>query len=410
MKILLINKFLCLKGGDAISTLTTGHLLEKKGHKIIFWGMKHPFNPDYPYKDYFVSYIDFNKSMNVVQQFMATLRILYSLEAKSKIESLLRTEKPDIVHLNNFAHQISPSILHVFARHKIPTVMSMRDYKLVCPSYTMLTEDKPCEKCKNGHYYQCVLHHCAKNSYFKSALNMMEMYLHHNIMHIYDLVDVFISPSRFLKNKLEEMGFKRNIVYLPNFVHLEEFSTQFNWQDNSIVYFGRLSKEKGLLTLIEAVKDLDVKLKIIGEGPLKSNFKFKIKNEKLSNVELLGYKSGEELTNEIQKSMFVVLPSEWYENNPRSIIEGFALGKPAVGSRIGGIPELIKNNETGLTFEPGNAEDLRSKIKYLIDNPDKVVEMGRNGRAFVERELNAERHYQRLMEIYEQAISQKEKP
>ena len=226
------------------------------------------------------------------------------------------------------------------------------------------------------------------------------MYLHHRILHIYDLVDAFISPSRFLKSKLEEMGFKKKIVYLPNFVNLQDYQPEYGWQENSIVYFGRLSKEKGLFTLIEAVKGLDVKLKIIGEGPIRESLEHSAKSKEIGNIEFLGYMSGEDLKNEIKKSMFVVLPSEWYENNPRSIIEGFALGKPAVGARIGGIPELVKDGETGLNFETGNVEDLRSKIKYLINNTDKIVVMGKNARRFVEVELNQEVHYKKLIEIY----------
>lgn len=404
MKILLINKFLYPKGGDAVSTLNTGRLLSATGHKIIFWGMGHPLNPKYPYSDYFVSYVDLNRPGNVKKQVKIALNILYSLEAKRKIEALIQKIKPDIAHLNNFAHQISPSILHVLSKYNIPMVMTMRDYKLTCPTYSMLLNGKPCEKCKNGKYFQCFINRCTEKSYSKSLLNTVEMYLHNRILHIYDLVDIFISPSRFLKDKIKNMGFKGKVVHLPNFVQLEEFNPRFDWQENSIVYFGRLSKEKGLFTLLEAMKGLDVKLKIIGEGPIKESLKFKVRSEKLNNIVFLDYKLREELKHEIKKSMFVVLPSECYENNPRSIIEGFALGKPAVGSRIGGIPELVKDSITGFTFEPGDVKDLRSKIEYMLVNKDKMIEISKKARRLVEEEYNAEKHYQRLMQIYEKAI------
>jgi len=228
-----------------------------------------------------------------------------------------------------------------------------------------------------------------------------EMYLHHKIFHIYELIDVFISPSMFLKNKVEEMGFKGKIIYLPNFVNLEDYKPQYDWQENSIVYFGRLSKEKGLFTLIEAMKGLNTKLKIIGEGPIKESLESRVRSLELKNIEFLGYKAGEELKDEIRKSMFVILPSEWYENNPRCIIEGFALGKPAIGARIGGIPELVKDNETGLTFEPWNADDLKRKISQLLENPLEISRMGKNARKMVNEELNPDIHYGKLMEIYE---------
>lgn len=405
MKVLLINKFLYPKGGDAISTLQTGKLLLEKGHTVFYWGMKHPSNPDYPYCDYFVDNVNYDLDLSIKQKISIFLKILYSFEAKRKIEKLLRTIKPDIVHLNNFAHQISPSILDVFKKYDIPTVMTICDYKLVCPTYSMLLNGKPCEKCRNGKYYWCFLRKCTKESYTKSLITTIEMYIHHKILHIYDKIDVFISPSRFLREKLKEMGFKRNIFYLPNFVNLEEYQPEYNYSNATICFFGRLSKEKGLFTLLNSMDKIDAKLKIIGDGPIRGSLESKVKNLGLNNVYLLGYKSGDELKNEIKNSIAVILPSECYENNPRAVLEAFALGKPVIGARIGGIPELVKVGVTGYTFEPGNAEDLRNKIECLLKNSDLVIEMGKNARTFVEKNFNAEKHYQELIKIYQMVIS-----
>ena len=164
MKILLINKFLYPKGGAAISTLTTGNLLQQKGHEVFFWGMDHPKNPSYPHSEYFVSYVDYNKPQSVSGKFKSAVNLLYSFEAKEKMAAYLNIVRPDIVHLNNFAHQISPSILDVFAKYKIPTVMTIRDYKLVCASCGLLAKGKPCEKCRGGKYYWCFFSRCTKGS------------------------------------------------------------------------------------------------------------------------------------------------------------------------------------------------------------------------------------------------------
>jgi len=408
MKILLINKFLYPKGGDAISTLNTGKLLEKKGHQVFYWGMKHQKNPGYPYSEYFVDNIDY-ENQSIKEKISNSLKILYSFEAKRKIEKFINeVVKPDIVHLNNFAHQISPSILDVVKKYNIPVVMTMHDYKLVCPSYTMLSNDNPCEKCRGGKYYWCFLRKCTKNSYMKSLINTVEMYLHHRILDIYSKIDVFISPSKFLKSKVLEMGFNGNIVVLPNFVFLEEYVPEFNFKENSLCYVGRLSKEKGLFALIEAFKGLNITLKIIGTGPIEEDLKIKVKSLELNKVKFLGYKSGEDLKNEIRNSMTVVLPSECYENNPRTVLEAFALGKPVIGTRIGGIPELVKDEETGYTFEPGNVNDLGDKILLLLKNLDKIIQMGKNARKFVEENFNPEKHYQELMRIYRMAIQKHE--
>ena len=409
MKILLINKFLYPKGGDAISTLTTGDLLSKKGHDVVYWGMQHPSNPDYPYKEYFVPYVDYNKPQGIVQKFKTAANVLYSFEAKRKIRKVIEANRPDIVHLSNFAHQISPSILDVFHEFKIPTVMTLRDYKLTCPAYTMFNKNQVCEKCKGGKFYHCLLNKCTHNSRVKSFVNMLEMYLHHKILHIYNKIDVFISPSMFLRDKLKEMGFKHEIKYLPNFTDFGTFQLQTNYVNNCIIYFGRLSNEKGLFTLLDAVKCINVQLKIIGNGPIRTQLEEKTSTEKISNVVFTGYKKSDELKRDIQNAAVTITPSEWYENNPRTIIESFALGKPVIGARIGGIPELVIDGKTGYTFEPGNADDLRAKIKQLLDDPDKIIVMGKKARIFVETEFSSERHYDQLMRIYETVMTNRTK-
>ncbi|MFH1957599.1 MAG: glycosyltransferase family 4 protein [bacterium] len=404
MKVLLINKFLYPKGGDAIVTFNTGKLLKEKGHKVAYWGMRHEKNLEFKYEVFFVDKVDY-KTSGFKTSISFVLKILYSLEAKNKIKRLLSHESFDIIHLHNFAHQISPSILHVFKKRNIPVVMTSHDYKLVCPSYSMLVDGVPCERCKNSKYYWCFVKKCTKNSYLKSFINVVEMYLHHKILHIYDDIDIFISPSMFLKEKLKEMGFKHKIEYLPNCIYPGEFIPKYENNGKSICYFGRLSHEKGLVTLIKAMKGLDdVELKIIGDGQIKEKLKHYIEDHGVKNIRFLGYKTGNDLDNEIKNSSAVVIPSEWYENNPRTVLEAFALGKPVIGARIGGIPELVKDADTGYTFEAGNAGDLREKIMDLISSPEKIVQMGKNARKFVEEKFNAEKHYKELMRLYQLAI------
>jgi glycosyltransferase involved in cell wall biosynthesis len=210
-----------------------------------------------------------------------------------------------------------------------------------------------------------------------------------------------------MKSKLEHMGFKGKIVYLPNFVNVDEFLPQYDWKDKTIVYFGRLSEEKGLLTLLSAMGKVNgAYLKIIGEGPMRPELEKKIRLGNLENVQLLGYKSGNALRDEISSCMFTVFPSECLENYPRAILESFALGKPVIGSDIGGIPELVINNQTGLKFTPFNPDELTANIKYLLSRPDKIREMGVMARSFVDENSRPEKHYDSLMKIYEQALAQ----
>jgi glycosyltransferase involved in cell wall biosynthesis len=234
----------------------------------------------------------------------------------------------------------------------------------------------------------------------------MEMYLHHKILKIYDNIEMFISPSKFMINKIKEMGFDRNCVYIPNAIDLTEYQPNFSIKDSFLLYFGRLDVAKGLFTLLQAMKLLPkVELKILGEGPTKDLLKKTIKKERLNNIALVGYKQGSELKKMISDSRFVIVPSECYENNPRSIIEAFALGKPVIASRIGGIPEIVKEGETGLTFEPGDAQDLVAQIKILLASDSKIEGLGRKARKFVEDNFSSEMYYKNLLEVYRKVIN-----
>lgn len=405
MKILLINKYYYRKAGAEVVFIDSAKLLSDKGHEISFFSMHHKNNLQSSYDQYFISNVDYedHSLKNIIK---SSGRILYSFEAARCVKKLIKAERPDIVHMHNIYHQISPSILSVLKEAGIPMLMTLHDYKPVCACYSLLNNSKICEKCSNGRYFNCFIKKCVKNSWVKSLLCTIEMYLHHNFFHYYDLVDCYISPSQFLKNKVLDMGFSGRIAVLPNFITLDDFIPQYSWKEKSIVYFGRLAETKGVLTLIEAAARLKVELKIIGDGPIRDKLQSMVKNYKINNVNFLGYKSGSELKNEIANSMAVVVPSEWYENYPMSIIEAFALGKPVIGSRIGGIPELITDYETGITFETGNTNELQEKINWLIDNPDEILRMGRNARYFVEDQLSSEKHYQGLMKLYNQLIKQ----
>lgn len=404
MTILLVNKFLYPRGGDATSLLFTGALLAKKGHDVFYWGMQHPANPVYPYQDYFVSHIDYERTSSLPQKCKAIGTILYSFEAKQKFTALIQKIKPDIIHLQNFAHQISPSILDVVARYNVPTVMVMCDYKMVCPVYTLLRDGVPCERCRGKRFYHCFLNRCAKRSFSKSLVSMLEMYLHHAILHIYKHIDMFIAPSVFLKNKVVEMGFTLPVAQVYHAIDYRGYTPQYSSSGKTICYFGRLSAEKGLVTLLDAMKGLDAQLIIVGDGPLKATLEEKIRAEKITTVTLAGHKTGEALKDIIRNSRFVILPSEWYENNPISVLEAFALGKPVIGARIGGIPELVIEGRTGLLFTPGDAQDLGAHIISLMRRPQDIETFGRNARSFLEENCNPERYYQQLLSVYDRAV------
>lgn len=407
MNILFCNKFLYERGGAEVSMFETARLLKSKGHSVLYFSMHHPSNIQSEFSRYFVSNIEYGRGGSLSRSVKAAGRLLYSIEAKENVCMLLNDYPVDIVHLNNIAHQISPSIIHEFKKRRIPVVMSIRDYKLVCPSYTMLSNGKVCEDCKGGRYYRATLNRCHKGSFSNSLLLSTEMTFH-KIIKIYGLVDVFISTTYFLKNKIEEMGFKGDIEVLPNFVNFDDYPEPvYGWKEPVAVYFGRLSSEKGLITLIEAFKGLDLGLDIIGDGPERESLLNKVKTEGISNIRFYPHQDRSKLMEKVSRSMFVIFPSEWYEPFGRTALESFALGKPVIGARIGGIPEMVKDNLTGYLFEPGNAADLRDKVTKLASKKDAIIFLGKNARKFAEERFNSEVHYSGLMEIYERASNKK---
>lgn len=403
MNILLVNKFFYLKGGSERVLFEEAALLERQGHKVGFFSMGHPRNLSSRYENYFVSGVDYEGKMGLPQKLREAGRILYSWEARKKMGQLLEEEHFDIVHLHNIHHQLSPSILDAIAARGIPAVMTLHDYKMVCPIYTLLRDNSPCECCSGGRYYFCVRHRCNRKSFSRSLVNVLEMYAHHRLFDLYAKVAVFASPSIFLRDKLREMGFAKEIAHLPNFIPLADFTPAFHHREKSLVYFGRLSQEKGLFTLIKAMPGLGGALKIIGEGPERGKLEELCAHHGLDNVRFLGYLQEQNLHREISRAMFAVMPSECYENFPLSVLEAFALGKPVVGARMGGIPELVRDLDTGLTFEAGNVQDLREKLRFLLENPDLVRDMGENARRLVEERYNPESHYAGLVEIYRRA-------
>ena len=402
MKILLVNKFYYLKGGAERYYFDLKELLENKGYEVISWSMYSKRNKTSPYSKYFVSQVDIEKPHLAKNKLKTAGRIIYSWEAKRKIASLIKDTKPDIAHLHNIYHQISPSILHVLKKNKIPTAMTVHDFKLMCPIYLFYTRGRVCERCKKYRYYNCVLQKCAKGSYSASAVNMVEMYVHRMLRIYKDNINVFICPSEFLKDKLVEYGFDESkLVVIPHSVESENIQAG-SGEGKYILYFGRLSQEKGVKTLLRAMESLsEVNLKIAGSGPQEEELKGIVKDKGLNNVEFLGYLFGQDLTKVIDESSLAVVPSKSYETFGLAAAEALSHGKPVIASKLGALPEVVQDSQTGYLFESGNSDDLASKIRKMLASPEAVAEMGERGREYVEKNLSAERHYQELEKVYQ---------
>lgn len=374
MKILLVNKFHYIKGGSETYYFGLGELLEKQGHEVIYFSMKDKKNRPCGQDKYFVENVDFNVPMGKMEIVKASLKMLYSFEAKKKFEQLLKDEKPDIIHLNIFQSQLTGSIVDVAKKYHIPVVYTAHDLKSVCPNYQMLNHGIVCEKCLKGNYWNCFKTGCMKDSRAKSLLATLEA-LVYRYKKTYEKLDLVITPSAFYKKKIEEAGIvKCPIIHMPNFLPEETEYKASEKPGEYFLYFGRLSREKGILTLVKAYAQAKVEkpLYIVGTGSVEKQIQKLIQEKGLSDkIKMLGFKQGKELQDIVANALCVCLPSEWYENGPYSIIEAQAAGKPVIVSNLGGLPELVEDGVTGYVCRARDVQEIE-KILNQIENSNKM--------------------------------------
>ncbi|HOY55912.1 MAG TPA: glycosyltransferase family 4 protein [bacterium] len=406
MKVLLINKYFYLKGGAEKHFFSVRKMLQARGFEVVDFATQDKNNLSSPTEKYFVSPVASGKLFSFSS--LKTLgRLLWSFEARKKIKKLIVEERPQVAHLHNIYHQISPSILPILKKNKIPVIMTVHDLALISPSINMFANGKIYDKVIGQHYYRCLKDKCIENSFWFSLAGVLEMYFHHKILNIYQKnIDFFICPSSFLAKMLIQAGFDKNKIYiLPNFVEAEQILPTTK-NEKYLLYFSRLSAEKGIHILLEAMKNIpEVKLKVVGTGPEELSCQLKIKKYGLKNIELLGYQTGTNLLKLIANSYAVVVPSVCYENCPLSILESLAFGKPVVASAIGGIPELIINDVNGLLVKAGEPVGLSAALKDIW--LDEIKRDRLAGRALeTSSQYSADKYFERLLEVYNKSLCQ----
>ncbi len=399
--LLSINSYYYSRDGSEVVFFNHNEIFQRLGWQVVPFAMHHPENRSSAWSKFFVEEIEFGHDYNVVEKLRRIPKIVYSLEAQRKLSELLDTIKVDIAHCHSIYHHLSPSILTILKSRDIPTVMTLHDLKIACPAYHMYNEHIGiCDACKGGNLLNIVRNRCVKGSLPLSALIMMESSVNKWLGSYTKNVSRFISPCRFYIDILCEWGWDRqNFVHVPNCIDLEGYEPDFT-PGHHFLYFGRLSAEKGLLTLIRAASRAGIELRFAGDGPQRELLE--AESKKLNaQVIFLGHLSGERLRNEIRSSRATVLPSEWYENAPISILESFALGKPVIGANIGGIPELIQVTQVGVLFESGSLEDLGNALLSMEELSDeKIRKMGKAARNLVEEQYSCEKYLQRISRVY----------
>jgi len=402
MKILQINKFYYLRGGSERHVFGLSEILEEKGHKVMPFSMQNPKNKKSEFEKYFIKSRDLHK-FNIIN----VIKYFYNFDAVKRLKKLIKDEKPDIAHLHNITGQLTPAIIKLLKKHNIPMVMTLHDYRLICPNSQLYSKGEVCYRCQGGKYYNCLLRKCAHNSYKKSFLAMLESYLNNKILNYYKYIDIFIAPSRYMKEVSVQFGIPENkIKVIYNFIPKDlknNLQIENNKISNYLLYFGRLSREKGIGVLIDAFRKVKgYNLKIVGSGPEYENLQGKIKKLKLNNIELLGPKYGQDLEKLVKNVKAVIIPSLWQENMPYSLLESLDAGKIVIASRIGGMKEIINDGQNGFLFTPGDSQELANKINNLKSTDCKAL---KNNIKKTVLKFNIDKYIENLTEIYKSAIN-----
>jgi glycosyltransferase involved in cell wall biosynthesis len=409
MRVLLVNKYHYLRGGDCRYVFDLAEMLKEKGHDVRFFSMDHPKNITYEHSNDFVSHIDFKeelKRQGIKPKIKTLSRIIYSKEARVKFGRIIEEFRPDVIHLNSIHKHLTSSIILEANKKRIPIVWTLHDFNLICPNISFTANNKVCESCKKLKYLAPIKMRCSNNSLASSTIIALEKMIH-DIQRVKRRVNVFIAPSSFLRKKFSEFGFDENrIVVLPNFYKEESQKTLTSKTTKSryFLFLGRIDLGKGLETLCRAAKNAGIRLILAGEGPLKDDLSARYGSEM---IKFVGFKTGKELSELRKEAWFLVLPSECYENNPFSIIESFADGVPAIGAKIGGIPELVKDGKTGFLFPAGNAVQLEETFRKAEKMSTKQRNsLGKNAKEQIMEENNPRAYYKRVMAVYKKAISE----
>ena len=400
MKTLLsVNSYHYLRGGSEAVYFNHAALFAERGWRSRFFSMHHPENIPCNEQEYFADCIDYGGAGGAKKSLGNALKIIYSIEAKDKLSRLLDLHPADVAHVHSIYHHLSPSVLVELKARDIPTVMTVHDLKLVCPNNKMLNRTGICERCKGGRLWNVAVNRCIKDSVVASSLIALESSVHQGLNLYGRNLDRIVSPSRFYREKLIEWGWRADqIVHIPNFVDpAPKVSATVG---DYILYFGRLSPEKGLATLVLAAASSRIPVCVAGTGPQEAELK-RLADDLNAPVTFLGFLSGERLWAAVDAARAIVLPSEWYENGPMSVIEAYSRGTPLIGARIGGIPELIVEGETGWSFEPTNVEDLASKLIQAFQTSEpNLAAMGEASRGFALRHHSREGYFQAMSALY----------
>ena len=404
MRVLQLNNYHYLRGGSERVYLDTGRILKESGHDVFYFSVAHPQNEDCVTSSYFGSSVEFWEKQTPGQRARTAVQILYSAENNRRVGKMVRDFGIELAHAHNIYGRVCPSVLAVLQRQGIPVVMTIHDYKLACPTYTMYREGKVCSDCLDVGHSSVLRNRCVRGSLALSSLAWLENRLHRLLGLYSDCVDRFVCPSQFCLEVLVRAGVPRwKLRHIPNFV-LSTNEPVARPARDYVLFAGRLSTEKGLEILVKAARLSGADVRIAGTGPLEGLIREWTRESSLASVRLLGFQSGQVLRKLYANAAAVVVPSQWFENCPMSILESFAAGTPVIGSDIGGIPELVEDGKTGRLFEPANAGTLAQLLAAMTGNRSDVENMAANCIRLAQTRYSSNAYRNSLLDLYQSLV------
>ncbi|MEA3322657.1 MAG: glycosyltransferase family 4 protein [Patescibacteria group bacterium] len=416
MKILQIHKYYSKsRGGGSVSAFfETKQLLEKRGHKVMTFSMQDDNNESAPEEKYFAHHFDIRETKSFFHKLWLVPRVIYNRDAAQQLDKLLTDHKPDVAHVHNIYHYLTPSIFPVLKKHNVPIVFKLSDYHAICPNYKLFAHGKIDNSCKDKKYYKLFFNRSINNSWAESFVAMIEGYVNKR-GGFYDNVDIFAAPSNFMRELGVKYGIPREkIAILRNVLNFSAYGGEVT-KEKIFIYMGRVAQEKGLIVAIDAMAQMKKENKlhgwkfiIAGDGPqIEFLQKYVINNDVADIVEFAGFcKKGSDKWLSLMKSASVaILPSIWYDNSPIAISESMAFSSPVIVSDFGGTKEMVQEGGSGFVFETNNSIELAQKMQKFIDDENLVGQMGDNARVWVEDLNSEEKYYQTLMRIYTDLIN-----
>lgn len=406
MKILHVNKFLYRRGGAEAYMQDLAALQRAAGHDVEYFGMAHPDNDRCTYERLFPSHIELEPPPpGAMAKARAAARMLWSREARAGMDATLEAYRPDVVHLHNIYHQLSPSVLRPVARRGVAAVMTLHDYKLACPTYQFLDHGQPCTACVARKFHHAPLKRCKDDSVAVSGLAAAELAAH-TFLGAYGPTARFICPSRFLLDSMTAARvYPDRLRHVPHFVETDGLPAKTE-PGGSVVFAGRLAPEKGVDVLLDAAAELpDVRFDIAGDGPSREALEAAASGR--PNVHFLGRLDRAAVLELVTSAAVAVVPSRWYENQPMSVLEAMACGVPVVTTTLGGLPELVTDGVTGALVPPNDAGALAAAVRELLASPQRAFEMGATARAQIIGEFAPAVHLERVHAVYDEALATK---